>query len=299
MKILVSGSSGLIGSALCRFLKEKGHDVFRMVRDFSQIGNNDLLWNPEKGELDRGQLEGFDAMVHLAGANLAAGRWNKAMKKAIRDSRVLSTRLLCDAISNLRNPPKVFASASAIGIYGDRGAEILSETSSPGQGFLAEVGKEWEDAASLAAKSQVRVINLRFGIVLSPDGGALAKMLTPFKLGLGGVIGSGKQFWSWIGLDDAVSVVNFGLICDQIAGPLNVVSPLAVTNREFTRALGAALRRPTYFGVPSFAARSIFGEMADETLLASTRVVPATLSALEFKFEKPELQGALESLLQR
>ncbi len=299
MTILVTGSSGFIGSVLVPFLIKKGHKVVRLIRSPSRPGPDVLLWDPGSGVLDGSKLEGFDAVVHLAGENLATGRWTEAKKAAIRDSRVRSTRLLCDGLRQLRRPPKVLALASGIGLYGNRGAETLTEESSPGTGFLAEVSRQWEDAAKPGAETGIRLVHLRFGIVLSSQGGALAKMLLPFKLGLGGVLGNGAQYWSWITIDDAVEAIYYSLVTDRLFGPLNIVSPQTVTNREFTRTLGSVLGRPTLFRIPAFVARAVFGEMADQALLASTRAVPAKLLANQFVFQHGNLSGALRYLLQK
>ena len=299
MKILITGSAGLIGSALTTHFTQEGHQVARLLRQLGTSDGDHLRWDPDSGLCDARQLEGFDAVIHLAGRNLAAGRWTKAMKAAIRESRVRSTRLLCETLQKLRHPPKVLASASAVGIYGSRGAEWLTEESSPGTGFLAEVAMQWEGAAQPAAERGIRVVQLRFGVVLSAQGGALAKMLLPFRLGLGGSIGSGEQYWSWITMGDAVRAIDFAVTNEHLAGPLNIVSPNPITNREFTRTLGAILQRPTILPLPAMLARIVFGEMADAALLASTRVEPSKLQACGFSFRYPELGMALGNLLQK
>jgi uncharacterized protein (TIGR01777 family) len=299
MKVLIAGSSGLIGTALTASLPQLGHQVTPLLRGSAPNGSGALRWNPETGEIDASRLEGFDAVVHLGGRNLASGRWTKALKASIRESRVRSTQLLSAALAKLREPPKVFLSASGVSIYGDRGAEILTESSSPGTGFLADVVREWEAATRPATERGIRVVNLRLGLVLSAHGGALGKMLFPFKLGLGGVVGRGDQYWSWIAIEDTVRAILHALATDTLSGPLNAVSPNPVTNREFTRALGAVLRRPTIFPLPAFVARMALGEMADEALLASARVLPARLAASGLKFAHEELSGALCSLLQK
>ena len=235
----------------------------------------------------------------MAGENIAGGRWTESRKAAIRKSRVESTRLLCEAIVGRPAVPKTLVCASAIGYYGDRGAEILTEESTPGADFLASVCQEWEAAADLAAKKGVRVVHLRFGVVLSAAGGALGKMLTPFKMGVGGRIGTGSQFMSWVALDDAVAAIQFALNDDSLAGPVNVVAPQAVTNGEFTRTLGRVLGRPTIFPMPAFAARAAFGEMADALLLSSARVRPARLESAGFAFQFPELEGALREIVKK
>jgi uncharacterized protein (TIGR01777 family) len=297
MKVLVAGSRGLIGSALVRFLVEGGHLVTRLVRGPARPGGTEIPWGPTEGKLDPGMLEGHDAVVHLAGENLTAGRWTPERKARIFNSRVRGTRLLAETLAGLAPPPKVMVCASAIGYYGDRGEEVLTEESSLGRGFLAELCREWEAASVPAAEKGVRVVRLRTGIVLSPAGGALKKMLLPFRLGLGGRLGSGQQYMSWIALDDVLAVILRALTDDSLAGPVNAVAPNAVTNREFTRTLGRVLMRPTIFPVPAFALRTIFGEMADETLLASNRVQPAKLLTHGFAFNYPELEGALRHVL--
>ena len=295
MNILVSGSTGLIGSNLVPFLQRDRHDVIRLVR--SKPGTGDIQWNPAAGQLDAGALEGFDGVVHLAGESIAGSRWTGEQKLRIRNSRVNSTLLLSQALARLKRPPRVLVSASAVGYYGDRGPEVLREESAPGRDFLAGVCREWESATEPAAQAGIRVVNTRFGMVLSPAGGALAKMLTPFRLGAGGVIGSGSQYMSWIALDDTVRAIHHALGSGSLRGPVNTASPHPVTNREFTKTLGRVLGRPTIFPMPEFAARLAFGEMADALLLSSQRVEPARLLASGYKFSWPELEPALRYLL--
>jgi uncharacterized protein len=297
MKILVSGSSGLIGSALVPLLAAGGHRVTRLVRSRMQSGASQISWDPAAGRLDRAAAEGFDAVVHLAGENIAAGRWTAKQKARIRDSRVKGTRLVSETMAGLTKAPQILVSASAVGYYGDRGEELLQEESPPGADFLAEVCQEWEAATQPAAQSGIRVVNLRTGVVLSASGGALAKMLPPFRLGLGGVIGSGQQYVSWIALDDVVGIINHSLTEGGLRGPVNVVAPQPVTNREFTRALGRVLSRPTFFSMPAWAARLAFGEMADALLLAGQRAEPARLVRAGYNFRFPELEGALRHVL--
>ncbi|MBI5685167.1 MAG: TIGR01777 family protein [Verrucomicrobia bacterium] len=282
MKILLTGSGGLVGSALIPRLTVGGHGITRL--------SHSQPW-PE--------LAGHDAVVHLAGENIATGRWTPEKKARIRDSRVQVTRRLCDTVARLASPPRVVICASAVGCYGNRGDELLREESAPGTGFLAEVCRDWEAATKPAADAGIRVVNLRFGVILSAAGGALAKMLTPFKLGVGGVIGDGRQWMSWVALDDAVGVIGDALANDALRGPVNVVAPQPVTNREFTTALGRVLRRPTMFPAPAFALRLALGEMADALLLSSQRVEPAKLVASGYRFRFPELEGALRHLLKR
>jgi uncharacterized protein len=296
MNILVTGASGLIGSALVSSLTATGHEVTRLVRAQPKPGEKAARWDPLAGTIDTSAFEGVDAVVHLAGENIAE-RWTPAKKVNIRDSRVKGTQGLCEALARLASPPKVLVSASAIGYYGDRGAELLTEESPPGRGFLAEVCRAWEAATEPARQVGLRIIHLRFGVVLSPAGGALAKILPPFRLGLGGVLGSGRQYMSWIALDDAVGAIQHAILTDGLQGPTNAVAPRAVTNQEFTKTLGTILGRPTVFPLPAFAARLMFGEMADELLLASARVQPAKLLASGYRFHYPELEGALRRLL--
>ena len=260
MKVLVSGASGLVGSALIPFLTTGGHSVTCLVRkDRAGVGDGDVAWAPAAGTIDRAGLEGFDAVVHLAGENIASGRWTPERKRRIRDSRVNGTRMLCEALAQCTQPPKVFVGASAIGYYGDRGDETLTEESKVGEGFLAEVCRDWEAAAAGLTDTGIRTALLRIGIVLSPAGGALKKMLLPFQLGLGGVIGGGTQHMSCIALDDVIGVIQHAITNDEVSGPINAVCPEAVTNREYTRTLGRVLGRPTFFPVPAFAVRLAFG----------------------------------------
>lgn len=299
MKLLVTGATGLVGSALVPFLTTGGHRVTRLVRSPPRSGAAEIHWDPETGIREPASLEGIDAVVHLAGENIASGRWTPERKARIRDSRVKGTRTLCEALARLAQPPKVLVSASAIGYYGDRGTEPLWEQSIAGEGFLADVCRAWEDATQPAVEKGIRVVFLRLGIVLSAAGGALAKMLLPFKLGVGGIIGSGKQYMSWITLDDVVGAIQHALMNDTLRGPVNVVAPYPVTNSEFTKTLGRVLGRPTIFPMPAFAARLAFGEMADALLLASARVEPKRLLATDYAFRHAELEEALRHLLGR
>jgi hypothetical protein len=296
VKILITGSTGLIGSALIPVLTKEGHTLVRLVR--SKPGSNEFEWNPEAGTIDTTALTGADAVMHLAGENIAE-RWTIEKKARVKNSRVKGTRTLCEALARLTQPPEVLVCASAIGYYGHRGQEILREESAPGSGFLPEVCLEWEAATESAIQKGIRVVNLRIGMVLSPAGGALAKMLLPFQMGVGGIIGSGEQYMSWITLDDVVEIIDYALTTDTLKGPVNTVAPKAVTNKEFTKTLGRVLARPTIFPMPAFAARLAFGEMADELLLASTRVEPAKLIATGYHFRYPELEGALRHVLKK
>lgn len=299
MTIVVSGSRGLIGSALVRALAEGGHIVVRLVRSAAAIPGAEARWNPETGAVDSGTLEGCDAVVHLAGESIAGPAWTAERKRRIRDSRVEGTRLLCESLLRMDNPPAALLCASAVGYYGDRGDEVLREESPPGTGFLAQVCREWEDAAELAARGGIRVVRFRFGMVLSPHGGALARMLPPFRAGLGGRLGSGRQYVSWVALDDAVGAVTHAIRTPSLEGPVNVTAPNPVENREFTRILGRVLSRPAGVPVPAFALRLAFGEMADELLLADTRAVPTRLLVSGYEFRLPSLERALRKLLGR
>lgn len=295
MKILVSGSTGLIGSELVSFLNRQGNQVVRLVR--RPPAGDEIQWEATAGGMESGKLEGFDAVVHLAGDPIAQGRWTPAKKARIRDSRVQGTQLLAESLAQLTKPPKAFVCASAIGYYGDRGDELLTEESSPGNSFLGKVGQEWEQASQPAAQKGIRVVNLRFGIVMSPKGGALKMMLPPFRMGAGSPLGSGRQTMSWVSLEDVVGAIHHALTHESLRGAVNVVAPNPVTNLQFTKTLGKVLRRPTLFPVPAFAVRLLFGEMADEALLASTRVAPMKLKATGFSFKHPELEGMLRAML--
>jgi uncharacterized protein len=298
MRVLISGSTGLVGSALCTALTAAGHEITRLVRESPRSRQQEVHWDPQKGTIDAAKLEGFDAVVHLAGESIAAGRWTDKQKARIRESRVRGTTLLCETLAKLKSKPQVLVCASAIGFYGDRGETIVDETSPPGTDmFLVDVCQEWEGATQGASAAGIRVVNLRFGVVLSPKGGALAKMLLPFKLGAGGVLGDGKQYMSWIALDDAVGAIQHVIKSEAAHGPVNAVSPNPVTNYVFTKTLGKVLVRPTIFPVPAFAARLAFGQMADELLLASTRVQPVKLLETGYAFRYPELEGALRHVL--
>jgi uncharacterized protein len=288
MKILMTGSTGLVGKALIAALAASGRPVTPLVRRRGSAPG-DVSWDG----LDSASLAGSEAVIHLAGESIASGRWTAAKKQRIVASRVQGTGLLAQAISRLQPPPRLLLCASAIGYYGNRGQEVLTEDSSPGSGFVAETCRQWEQAAAPAAAAGIRVVHMRLGIVLSKSGGALAKMLTPFRFGLGGVIGGGEQFVSWIALEDVVGAMIHLLDCAAISGPVNLVAPQSVTNRQFTKALGRALHRPTIVPMPAVLARLAMGEMADELLLASARVVPKRLQEAGFGFKYPDLDGAL------
>lgn len=293
MKVLISGATGLVGGELSAFLSAGGHDVVTLTR---QDLPNAVQWHPTEGKIDRDKLEGFDAVVHLAGESIV-GRWSEEKKKRILDSRVNGTKLLCETLATLQTPPKVLVSASAIGFYGDRGNEVLTEESSIGDMYLSKVCQQWEEATAPAKNAGIRVVNSRIGVVLTPKGGALGQMLTPFKLGGGGIIGSGEQWMSWIALDDVISGLYHCMQEESLSGPVNLVAPNPVTNYDFTKTLGKVLWRPTIFPMPSFAARMLFGQMADELLLASARVHPTRLQSTAYDFQYAELENALRHVL--
>lgn len=296
-RVLITGASGLIGSALGDALGRDGHQVVPMTRSRSGGGEGAIVWRPDARQLNAADLEGADVIVHLAGENLAGLRWTEKKKRAIRDSRVEGTSLLAGAIAKLERKPSVFVCASAVGIYGSRGDAVLDESSGAGTGFLAEVCQEWERACEPAREAGVRVVNTRFGLVLSSKGGALKAMLTPFRLGLGGVVGSGAQWWSWVALEDAVRAIQFVMERSDLAGAVNVTAPEPVTNRAFTKMLGKVLARPTVLPLPEFVAKLVLGEMADEMLLSSTRVQPRRLVDAGFAFRYAQLEEALRAAL--
>ena len=295
MRVLVSGASGPIGSALRASFERETAEVVRLVRG-APNNAGEVQWNP-MAAVPAAMVSGFDAVVHLSGETVM-GRWTEAKKKAIRESRVTSTKNLAAALARTDRKPRVFVCASAIGFYGDHGDEILNEDSASGPGFLPEICREWERASRIAADAGIRTVNVRIGLVLSAKGGALSAMLTPFKLGVGGRIGSGKQWWSWIHVDDIIGGIRLAIGNDSLSGPVNLVGPNPVRNADFTKVLASVLRRPAIFPVPEFALRLAFGaQAADEMLLASQRVVPARLEASGYPFRYPELRVALENLL--
>ena len=296
MEVLISGATGLIGSALVPELEAKGHTVRRLTRHPRQEG--DIRWDIDAGTVD-GDLSGIDAVVHLAGESIAEGRWTEEKKRRILESRRKGTRLLAENVAGLDEPPSVMVSVSATGYYGDRGNELLTEESESGDLFLSEVCREWEAAADPAREAGVRVVHPRFGIVLSTEGGALGATLPIFKLGGGGKIGSGGQYWSWVSFDDVIGVILHVMHSGDLSGPVNVVTPDSLTNAEYTGVLGKVLNRPTLFTVPAPAARIILGEITDELLLASARVEPVRLQETGYSFRHPELEGALRHLLGR
>jgi uncharacterized protein (TIGR01777 family) len=298
MRIAVGGATGLIGSALVDSLRADGHTVHRLVRRVRDRGPTDIDWNPTADRLDAKPLVGVDAVVNLAGARIDQ-RWTAEQKRAIRESRVASTTLLARTIASLPTPPRVFVCASAIGIYGDRGDEELDERSRFGDDFLATVVRDWESSTAVAAAAGTRVVSARSGLVIATQGGVLARLLPPFRMGLGGRLGSGRQWMSWIALEDEVRALKLALTSDALRGPVNLVAPNPVTNEEFAKTLGRVLGRPAVTPAPTFALELMFGrEMVRGTLMASQRVVPRTLEAAGFLFYQPTLEGALRSLFE-
>lgn len=299
MRIAITGASGLIGTALGAYLGTGGHEVLRLVRRETQAPD-EVFWKPSAGEIDAARLEGVDAVIHLAGANVGDQRWSDERKALIMDSRTEGTGLIARALAGLENKPKVLISASAIGIYGDeRGDEVLTEDASAGGGFLAEVCEAWEAAADPAREAGIRVVHPRIGVVLSAEGGALDKMLTPFKAGVGGPIGGGQQWMSWVSMDDVIAAIHHCIATESLEGPVNVCSPNPETNKAFTKTLGRVIRRPTFMPVPAFAIKTLYGQMGKETVLASQRVQPARLLASGFEFSWPDLEGCLRHELGR
>lgn len=297
MKVLICGSTGLIGTHLTDFLSQNGHDVYRLVRTKDESPNS-IHWIPSERYIDNIEyLNGFDLFINLSGENIV-GRWTEKKKELIRSSRIETTSFLVDLMGKLKNPPECFISASAIGYYGDNGSKELTEQSESGEGFLEDLSVEWENTANRAFDLGVRVINLRIGVVLSKDGGALAQMLPVFRLGLGGVVGSGRQYWSWISIEDISRIIEYSANKKSIKGPINAVSPNPATCREFTKTLAGVLQRPAVIPVPSFLVKLVFGEMGEHALLASANVKPEKLLDSGYSFHHPELETALKELIQ-
>jgi uncharacterized protein (TIGR01777 family) len=296
MKILVTGSTGFIGSALVPYLAQQGHEVTRLVRREVEAGGREARWDPVAGTIDEAALAGIDAVVHLAGHNIAAGRWTDRRKALIRDSRVKGTRLLSEALARLDPPPRVLVCATGKDFYGDRAGEVLREDSSHGAGFLADVVRQMEAATEPASRAGTRVVNMRFGLVLHPAGGALQSVLPIFKLGLSGKLGRGSQYWPWISRDDLVRAIDHALDAQGLEGAVNMCAPTVPTNAEFTKTFGRVLSRPTVFRVPALALRVRFGEVSD-VLLASQRMDSSKLQASGFEFMHPDLQDAFSDML--
>jgi len=297
LKILISGGSGLVGAALTSAARADGHTVCHLVRPGGQTAQGDVRWNPLAAQVDVPAMEGFDAVVHLSGASIAGERWSSKRKNVLRSSRLDSTRVLVDALTHLNRPPSVFICASATGYYGNRGDEVLTESSGYGNDFLAILCRAWEGEAARAAAAGIRTVITRFGVVLSAHGGALPRMLTPFKFGAGGRLGSGKQWMSWIALEDVVRVLRTAIDDARWNGPVNLVSPEPVRNSEFTRVLASVLHRPAIFPAPAFALRLALGEMADALLLSSQRALPECLQQYGYAFRYENLEPALHAIL--
>ena len=298
MKIAISGASGLLGTEFSEYLRKKGHKVLRLVR--RKPGSSDEIeWNPISGKIDKEKLENINAIVNFSGENIGLGRWTKNRKKVLFESRIDSTRLLADTVAQLKNPPQTFLSSSAIGIYGDCGSTLLNEGTQPGKGFLSELCVKWEKATDSAMKAGIRVIQMRIGVVLSSKGGALKKMLPAFYMGVGGKLGSGTQYFSWILIDDFVRAVYHLLISDNIQTPVNINSHEVVTNYEFTKTLGKVINRPTFLPLPGFVLKILFGQVAEELLLSSSNAVPQILIGSGFEFKYPRLEDALRFTLKK
>lgn len=305
MRILVSGSTGFLGMALVESLEGQGHTIARLVRpgvarkDIARDDSQAVAWDPVAGRFDAGAAEGADALIHLAGASIAGGRWNGSRKELLRTSRIDATRHLIGVVAKLQRPPRVIVAASAVGYYGSRGDETLTEASAPGNDLLAGLCREWETEAARGAEFDARVLNLRFGVILAAHGGALAQMALPFKLGAGGRLGDGRQWMSWLTLREAVSIIQFALATPGLAGPINAVTPNPVQNKEFTSVLAKTLHRPALFPAPAFVLRLALGEMADALLLSSQKVIPSKLTAAGYPFLQPSLASALVEVFRK
>ncbi len=300
MRVLVSGSSGLVGRSLDETMHREGHTVLHLVRPESadqRPANGAVRWNPPSGEFDAAKADGADAVDHLAGASIADGRWSEERKRLLRTSRVDATRHLVSHLAKLSRPPRIFVAASAVGYFGDRGDEVLIESSAPANDFLGKLCQEWEAESLQAEKFGARVVLLRFGIILASHGGALVKMLPPFRMGAGGPIGSGRQWMSWIALPEVIDVIHYALQNDALRGPVNTVTPNPATNKQFSKGLGRAVHRPAIFPLPGFVARVMLGEMADALLLSSQRVTPQKLQQAGYRFQHPDLDDALRVVL--
>lgn len=296
MKVLVTGATGLVGSELVPFLTKQGHDVYRLTHSTPREAR-DIVWDPMHNQIPKARIDGSEVVIHLAGENISAKRWTPKFKEQLYHSRIDSTKLLCETIASLETPPRTLICSSAIGFYGDRGTDWLNETSAPGAGFLPDLCRDWEAACKPARDRGIRVINLRTGVVLSTKGGALTKMLTPFKMGVGGVLGSGNQYVSWITVDDVVGIIDFCIKQEKLAGPVNATTPCPVTNYDLTKTLGSVLGRPTALPMPALVVSMMFGEMGNALLLASAHVMPNRLCETGYRFHYPTLEPALKHLL--
>ncbi len=295
MNILITGSSGLIGTALSHSLSAAGHTIYPLLRH--QSGSGSFSWSPSQGRIELSPSIPIDAVIHLAGASLSRGRWTEKRKKEILESQVNGTKLLSEYLATLEHKPQVFISASAIGFYGDTGDELLDESGQPGSGFPSHVCQQWEEAAEAASRAGIRTVAIRTGLVLSPAGGFLKKMMFPFAFGLGGKVGSGRQYISWVHIADMVNMIRFIIEEESLSGPVNLVSPNPVTNAEFTRSLGRVMHRPAFMTIPAFLVTSLFGEMAEDLLLSGGRVIPGELSKTGYQFIHTNLEQALRDIL--
>jgi uncharacterized protein (TIGR01777 family) len=297
MKVIISGASGLVGTALTRALRAESHTVLHLVRKKKELASTEIRWDPLSAQVDVPALEGADAVVHLSGADISEGRWTPARKEVLRSSRLDSTRVLVDSLARLRQKPRVFVSASAVGYYGNRGDQILTESAAPGGDFLSVLARDWETEATRAAQSGIRTAILRFGVIFSSQGGALPQMVRPFKFGAGGRLGNGRQWMSWIALEDAIDIIQSSISNAAWNGPINVVAPQPVRNSEFADIVGRVLHRPAIFPAPAFLLRLALGEMADALLLSSQRAIPERLLQNGHPFKFADLETALRTML--